>query len=150
MYQFTKPVTSIVRRNLSFKSVIRSPFPFKTKVYDSLLIKQSVNNKWCYTSKIEIFNGVKFSTTCSSCVEKLNKSKLIHPLDQPGVCEIVRKNCTSLTQQQSSNNLSTYTSSKKVGKFLFLNSIFCFAIMEYELMILFMNEEYFSKPINIE
>lgn len=135
MYLFTKPVTSIVRRNLPFKSAIRSPFPFKTKTYDSFLIKRSVNNIRCYSSYLEIFNGVKFDSTCVSCVERLNKCKLIYPLGQPGVCAIERKNCSSIKQQQSSNNFSTSISSKKVGKFLLIKSTFCFSIMEYELII---------------
>ena len=125
MYQFTKPVTSIVRRNLSFKSAIRSTFPFKTKIYDSFLIKRNVNNIRCYSSNLEIFDGVQFNTTCVSSVERLNKSKFIHPLNQAGVCAIVRKNCSSIIQQQSSNNLSSNISSKKVGKFLFIRSLFC-------------------------
>ena len=126
MYQFTKPVTSIVRRNLSFKSAIRSPFPFKTKIYDLFLIKRSVNNIRCYSSNLEIFDGVKFNTTCVSCVEKLNKSKFIHPFDQTGVCAIVRKHCTLIKQQQSSNNLSTSISSEKVGNSYLSEILFVF------------------------
>lgn len=63
MYLSTKPVTSVVRRNLSLKSVIKSSFPFKPNINELSNSTPSVNDI-CYSC-----------SSLSSCVESVLLSK---------------------------------------------------------------------------
>ena len=106
MYLFTKPVTSVVRRNLSLKSPIISTFPIKAKTKRLLSIASSVNNiRYCCYSFISSAESVVLSKRILSDekqIEKLvscenisNENKCILPADSAKVrdsnCDITKR-----------------------------------------------------------
>ena len=105
MYLFTKPVTSVVRRNLSLKSPIISTFPIKGKTNRLLSIAASVNNiRYCYSfiSSAEsvvlskrILSDEKQIEKLVSCENISNENKCILPADSAKVrdsnCDITKR-----------------------------------------------------------
>ena len=106
MYLFTKPVTSVVRRNLSLKSPIISILPFKLKTYESLNTTTCVNDiRYCcsiYISSVEsvllskrILSDGKQIEKLVSSENKSNENKCILPVDSAKLkdsnCDITKR-----------------------------------------------------------
>ena len=127
MYLFTKPVTSVVRRNLSLKSLIISIFPFKPKAYE--LLNTSVNDiRYCYSSLVSTAESVLLSERILSDgkqIEKLissenisSENKCILPGDSAKVqdinCDIIKR-YSKLTYRYLNLDFT-----QKVGPILFI------------------------------
>ena len=127
MYLFTKPVTSVVRRNLSLKSLIISIFPFKPKTYE--LLNTSVKDiRYSCSSLVSTVESVLLSERILSDgkqIEKLvssenisSENKCILPGDSAKVQDIncdITKRYSKLSYQYLNLDFT-----QKVGPILFI------------------------------
>ena len=127
MYLFTKPVTSVVRRNLSLKSLIISTFPFKLKTYELLNTTTSVNIiRYCcsnfnssvesaFLSKRILSDGKQIGKlVCSENISNENKCNL------PGDSAKVNDSNCDITKRysESSHQYLNLDFAQKVGLIL--------------------------------
>ena len=129
MYLFTKPVTSVVRRNLSLKSLIISTFPFKLKTYELLNATTSVNIiRYCcsnFNSSVESAFLSKRILSDGKQIEKLVSSENISNENKwvlPGDSAKVRNSNCGITKlySKSSYQYLNLDFTQKVGLILLI------------------------------